>query len=46
MAKLLKHPVVASDGVARRASVALADLGLHELRGIPTARRLWALDMG
>jgi adenylate cyclase len=46
MAKLLKRPVVVSDEVARRASFALADLGLHELRGIPTARRLWALDVG
>jgi len=46
MAKLLKRPVVVSDEVARRASLALADLGLHELRGIPTARRLWALDVG
>jgi len=46
MAKLLQRPVVVSDEVARRASVTLADLGLHELRGIPTARRLWALDVG
>jgi adenylate cyclase len=46
MSKLLQRPVVVSDAVARRASVALADLGLHELRGIPTARRLWALDVG
>jgi adenylate cyclase len=46
MAKLLKRSVVVSDEVACRASVALADLGLHELRGIPTARRLWAMDVG
>jgi adenylate cyclase len=30
MAKSLKRPVVVSDEVARRASVTLADLGLHE----------------
>jgi len=24
----------------------LVDLGLHELRGIPAARRLWALPLG
>src|ERR1700687_4076733 len=33
-------------GVARRSSCALADLGLHELRGIPTSRRLWAMEVG
>jgi adenylate cyclase len=46
MAKLLQRPVVVSDEVARRSSFALSDLGLHELRGIPTARRLWAMDVG
>ncbi|MEZ0282562.1 adenylate/guanylate cyclase domain-containing protein [Methyloceanibacter sp.] len=46
MAKSLKRPVVVSDEVARRASVTLADLGLHELRGIPVARRLWAMEVG
>jgi adenylate cyclase len=45
MAKSLKRPVVVSDEVARRASVTLADLGLHELRGIPVARRLWAMEV-
>jgi adenylate cyclase len=45
MAKMLKRPVVVSDEVARRASVTLADLGLHELRGIPQARRLWAMEI-
>ena len=45
MAKSLKRPVVVSDEVARRANVTLADLGLHELRGIPQARRLWAMDV-
>jgi adenylate cyclase len=45
MAKSLKRPVVVSDEVARRASLPLADLGLHELRGIPQARRLWAMDV-
>jgi len=43
MAKTLKRPVVVSDEVARRSSCALADLGLHELRGIPAARRLCAM---
>jgi hypothetical protein len=38
--------VVVSDEVARRAGVTLADLGLHELRGIPVARRLWAMEVG
>ena len=46
MAKSLKRPVVVSDEVARRANVTLADLGLHELRGIPQARRLWAMEVG
>jgi adenylate cyclase len=46
MAKSLKRPVVVSDEVARRASLPLADLGLHELRGIPQARRLWAMEVG
>jgi hypothetical protein len=45
MAKSLKRPVVVSDEVARRSSHALADLGLHELRGIPQARRLWAMEV-
>jgi adenylate cyclase len=45
MAKSLKRPVVVSDEVARRSPHALADLGLHELRGIPQARRLWAMDI-
>jgi hypothetical protein len=31
--------------VARRATFMLADLGLHDLRGIPTARRLWAMEV-
>ena len=35
MAKSLKRPVVVSDEVARRSTHSLADLGLHELRGIP-----------
>ena len=46
MAKTLKRPVVVSDEVARRSSCVLADLGLHELRGIPEARRLWAMEVG
>jgi adenylate cyclase len=45
MTKTLKRPVVVSDEVARRATFTLADLGLHDLRGIPTARRLWAMEV-
>ena len=45
MTKSLKRPVVVSDEVARRSPHALADLGLHELRGIPQARRLWAMEV-
>jgi adenylate cyclase len=45
MAKSLKRPVVVSDEVARRSTQSLADLGLHELRGIPVARRLWAMEV-
>jgi adenylate cyclase len=45
MSKALKCPIVVSDEVARRSSYSLADLGLHDLRGIPTARRLWALEV-
>lgn len=45
MAKTLRRPIVVSDEVARRAQPRmLADLGLHELRGIPQARRLWAME--
>ena len=47
MAKVLKRDVVVSDAVASRVTpaerLALSDLGEHELRGIPSARRLWAL---
>src|SRR4029079_14751824 len=45
MSKSLKRPVVVSDEVARRSELTLADLGLHELRGIPQARRLWAMEV-
>jgi adenylate cyclase len=45
MTKSLKRPVVVSDEVARRSTQSLADLGLHELRGIPQARRLWAMEV-
>jgi adenylate cyclase len=45
MTKSLKRPVVVSDEVARRSTRFLADLGLHELRGIPQARRLWAMEV-
>jgi hypothetical protein len=45
MTKVLKRPAVVSDEVARRAAFTLADLGSHELRGIATARRLWAMEV-
>ncbi|MGC1344592.1 MAG: adenylate/guanylate cyclase domain-containing protein [Methyloceanibacter sp.] len=45
MSKSLKRQVVVSDEVARRSELTLADLGLHELRGIPQARRLWAMEI-
>jgi adenylate cyclase len=44
-AKMLERPIVVSDAAAKRAGRALADLGLHDLRGIPEPRRLWALDL-
>ncbi len=55
MAKLLKREVVVSDAAASRLArpldgdgrpgrLHLADLGEHVLRGIPSTRRLWALD--
>ena len=49
MSKALKHPVIVTDAVASRVAAldgqagTLTNLGLHDLRGIPTARRLWAL---
>jgi len=47
MSKLLGQPVIASDTVVSRSSTGaglrLHDLGPHDLRGIPDARRLWAL---
>jgi adenylate cyclase len=47
MSKLLGQPIVVSDTVADRArtgqSYRLQSLGMHDLRGMPTARRLWAL---
>jgi len=47
MTKLLGQPVIVSDAVAERAgtgeSYHLQSLGMHDLRGMPTARRLWAL---
>jgi adenylate cyclase len=50
MSKLLGQPVVVTDEVAERAahsqSFRLQSLGLHDLRGLPTARRLWALWPG
>jgi adenylate cyclase len=54
MSKALGHPVVVSDAVASRVNprkgngvgAALTDLGHHDLRGMPTPRRLWALALG
>ena len=52
MSKALKHPVIVTDAVASRVAAldgqagTLTNLGLHDLRGIPTARRLWALPLG
>lgn len=47
MTKLLGQPVIVSDAVAERAGTGqnyrLQSLGMHDLRGIPAARRLWAL---
>ena len=47
MSKLLGQPIVATDQVVRRtrpdAGLRLNDMGLHDLRGIPAAKRLWAL---
>ncbi|MEM7191976.1 MAG: adenylate/guanylate cyclase domain-containing protein [Pseudomonadota bacterium] len=47
MSKLLGQPIVATDQVVARVGgeqgFRLTDMGLHDLRGIPTARRLWAL---
>lgn len=49
MSKLLGQRVVVSDAVVSRAEpgqgLRLHDLGAHDLRGIPAARRLWALDV-
>lgn len=47
MSKLLGQPIVATDQVVSRArpdaGLRLNDMGLHDLRGIPAAKRLWAL---
>ena len=47
MSKLLGQPIVATDQVVSRArsepGLRLNDMGLHDLRGIPVAKRLWAL---
>jgi adenylate cyclase len=47
MSKLLGQPIVVSDTVADRTGTGqdyrLQSLGMHDLRGMPTARRLWAL---
>jgi adenylate cyclase len=56
MSKELGRPVVVSDAVASRVlappkgngageGARLTDLGAHDLRGIPTPRRLWALEV-
>jgi adenylate cyclase len=50
MSKLLGQPIVATDVVVMRSSTCLGfrlhDLGPHDLRGIPVAKRLWALVAG
>ena len=50
MSKLLGQPIVATDDVVTRTSTGLGfrlhDLGPHDLRGVPTAKRLWALHAG
>lgn len=50
MSKLLGQPIVATDEVVTRSSTRLGfrvhDLGPHDLRGIPVAKRLWALVAG
>ena len=47
MSKLLGQPIVATAQVVSRAraepGLRLNDMGLHDLRGIPVAKRLWAL---
>lgn len=47
MSKLLGQPIVATDEVVRRAransGLRLQDMGMHDLRGVPAAKRLWAL---
>jgi adenylate cyclase len=45
MSKALHRPVVVSDTVAKRTPLGLEDLGLHALRGIPQARRLWGMPL-
>ncbi|MGH6866286.1 MAG: adenylate/guanylate cyclase domain-containing protein [Methyloceanibacter sp.] len=47
MAKYLQRAIVASDHVATRvgSGAVLADLGAHDLRGIPTPRRLWSFEV-
>jgi adenylate cyclase len=44
MAKALGRLIVLSEEAARRVRRPFADLGLHDLRGIPEPRRLWALE--
>ncbi len=50
MSKLLGQPIVATDEVVTRASTGLGfrlnDIGPHDLRGVPTAKRLWVLHAG
>lgn len=45
LAKVLGRPIVVSEEAAKRASRAFTDLGLHDLRGMPAPRRLWALEI-
>ena len=44
-AKALARPIVVSEEAASRVRRPFTDLGLHDLRGIPAPRRLWALEV-
>ncbi|HSD91440.1 MAG TPA: adenylate/guanylate cyclase domain-containing protein [Methyloceanibacter sp.] len=44
-AKALGRPIVVSEEAASRVRRPFTDLGLHDLRGIPAPRRLWALEV-
>jgi adenylate cyclase len=44
-AKALGQPIVVSEEAAKRVQRPFTDLGLHDLRGMPAPRRLWALEV-